>query len=420
MLLIAQVTIWILNNQGHRRKERQRLSTCLLKLVSSHVVVIKFPHSCRGPSEGARVDPLGLALSGCLDLLSRSYAARSFGIFSTNPSTLAFCCYRKTTETMSDLTNYLATRYLVADPKPSKKRKRKQPKDTSGGLLITDDDDGAWGKSSNQQDDDPDGPLVIAGSSAEFRTAKKSSWKTVGGDSKKDDSAAADAILASAAAEHDAARENEDDMPVVEGEDVVKMSDGTHAGLQSAAAVSAQLKRRQKEEREDFERHRKSAKEAETVYRDATGRRIDISMKRAEARKAAAEAEEKERQAVEALKGDVQMEEARKRREQLEDARLMTFARTKDDEEMNRELKEQGRWNDPMMQFMSEKQARQGGGKKRRPVYTGAAPPNRYGIKPGYRWDGVDRGNGFEAERFRAINRREMNKGLEYSWQMDE
>ncbi|KAF5013543.1 hypothetical protein FDECE_466 [Fusarium decemcellulare] len=326
----------------------------------------------------------------------------------------------------SDLAMYLASKYLVADPKPSsKKRKRKRGADTGAGLLITDDDDSGWGNSSAQQEDEGvDAPVTVSGRSAEFRKTKKSNWKSLGEETPKDDSAAAaDAILASAAAEQDAARDEDDEMPIVD-ESAVKMSDGTHAGLQSAAAVSAQLKRRQKEEREDFERHRKSAKEEETVYRDATGRRIDISMKRAEARRAAAEAEEKERLAKEALKGEVQLEEARKRREQLEDAKLMSFARKADDEEMNRELKEQDRWNDPMMQFMSEKKDAPGKGKgkqsKRKPVYAGAAPPNRYGIKPGYRWDGVDRGNGFEAERFKALNRRERNKGLEYSWQMDE
>ncbi|KFH42088.1 Pre-mRNA-splicing factor-like protein [Hapsidospora chrysogenum ATCC 11550] len=320
----------------------------------------------------------------------------------------------------SDKADYLASRYLVADPKPTKKRKRKQAA-PAGGLLITDDDDSGWGKPSGQQNDDEDGPVTVSGSSAEFRKAKKNNWKSVGQDTAKDERAAADAILASAAAENDAIKQQEDEMPVVEDGGAVKMSDGTHAGLQSAAAVSAQLKRRQREEREDFERHRKNTKAEETVYRDATGRRIDISMKRAEARKAAAEAEEKERRAKEDPKGEVQKEEARKRREQLEDAKLMKFARTADDEEMNEELKEQQRWNDPMMQFMSEKkQSSRKGKSKRRPVYNGAAPPNRYGIKPGYRWDGVDRSNGFEGERFRAINRREMSKGLSYSWQMDE
>ncbi|GKU03091.1 pre-mrna-splicing factor cwc26 [Fusarium langsethiae] len=317
----------------------------------------------------------------------------------------------------SDLSAYLASKYLVADPKPAKKRKRKRGAEANNGLLITDDDDSGWGNTNAQDDDEGlDGPVTVSGQSSEFRKTKKSNWKSLGGDATpKDDSAAA---------EQNAARDEDEDMPIVEDDgSAVKMSDGTHAGLQSAATVSAQLKRRQKEEREEFEKHRKSAKEEETVYRDATGRRIDISMKRAEARRAAAEADEKERLAKEALKGDVQLEEARKRREKLQDAKLMSFARTVDDKEMNQEMKEQDRWNDPMMQFMSEKKdSGKGQGKKskRKPVYTGAAPPNRYGIKPGYRWDGVDRGNGFEAERFKAINRRERNKGLSYSWQMDE
>ncbi|PHH92393.1 hypothetical protein CDD83_7574 [Cordyceps sp. RAO-2017] len=327
----------------------------------------------------------------------------------------------------SDLTSYLASRYLVADPKPSsKKRKRKNP---TSGLVITDDDDAAWARSASRQDDENDDhPTTVSGTTSEFRKAKKSNWKRLGAGADdaaaaKDDQATADAVLAAAAAENEAAGGGADEAPLVEDLDgVVKMSDGTHAGLQTAAAVSAQLKRRQRQERDEFERHRKNAKEEETVYRDATGRRIDISMKRAEARKAAIEAQEKAIQAKEALKGQVQLEEARRQREQLRGAKYMSFARTADDEQMNKELKEQQRWNDPMMQFKSEKKSTEHKTKasRRRPLYTGAAPPNRYGIKPGYRWDGVDRGSGFEAERFKAINKRERNKALAYSWQMDE
>ena len=390
----------------------------------------------------------------------------------------AVCSHRsysdKYTPTMpDDLTAYLASRYLTADTNPAKKRKRKHNNTTGGdGLLITDDDDWASkGKGGGDGDDDGDIAMggsgfgsgaTVAGTSSEFRKAKKSNWTSLGGggnaessNHNKPDTSEADAIISAAAAEAQAEQDAEDNAPVIDAAgktSAALMSDGTHAGLQSAASVTAQLERRRREEREQYERERKEKRERrrqrreqegggggggaddrsdgeeEVVYRDATGRRVDISLRRQEARQAEAEAEAKARAAKEALRGDVQREEARRRREQLADAALMPLARGADDEDMNRELKDQARWNDPMAEFMAKTQQSSAGGsakaasktKSSRPVYRGSAAPNRYGIRPGYRWDGVDRSIGFEAERYKAANRRERVKNLEYEWQMDE
>lgn len=345
----------------------------------------------------------------------------------------------------SDKVSYLAAHYLSADAKPStKKRKRKHHSPTNDGLLIQDDDEPGWSTSNrNAEDDDADGPVTVEGTSAEFRRAKKSAWKSIGSNKpKNDDSAAADAIIAFAAAEKaDAAREADgDDVgdPGTVAPVVPMMSDGTHAGLQSAAAITAQLRLRQQAEQEELDRlnaERAAAEkrgeapvdEGEVVLRDATGRRVDAAMRRAEMRRAAVETEKSEEMRKRALKGNVQLEAARRRREALEDAALMPLARGKDDEEMNAEMRAATRWNDPMAQFLSGeggdgdgRGGRRKGAKGRRPVYKGPATPNRYGIRPGYRWDGVDRGNGFESERFKAINRKERNKDLNYAWQMDE
>ncbi|EKD21456.1 uncharacterized protein L3040_006164 [Drepanopeziza brunnea f. sp. 'multigermtubi'] len=335
------------------------------------------------------------------------------------------------------LSSYLASKYLSADPPSSsssgKKRKRKNPKENSG-LIIADDDALGWTASTENHDDDT--PLAISSGSAEFRKAKKSAWRTVGTPAlqpRDGDAEAADRIVAQAAQENSAAMQ-QDEGPVVEGgggdDGVVKMGDGTHAGLQSAKAVAAQFRKRKREEAAAWEREQAALglstgkggkrKEEETVYRDATGRRIDISMRRQEARREADAKAAKEREELEQQKGDVQLKARERRREELDEARFMTVARGVDDVEMNEELREVERWNDPAAQFLVRKEdGKSRSGKWMKQTYKGAAAPNRYGIRPGYKWDGVDRGNGWEGERFKALNRTIRNKELDYAWQED-
>ncbi|KAK6357859.1 hypothetical protein TWF730_007216 [Orbilia blumenaviensis] len=329
----------------------------------------------------------------------------------------------------SSLADYLNAKYLTKDEsfdKKAKKRKRKEEKAKGRQVTLVDDDATGWEKAGPDDDDDEDRPVTVNDrSTAEFRKTKKSGWNTISGPGKDADTAAADAIIASTAADIAASEAAllESEAPVVVAtnpeDEALVMESGARAGLQSAAQVTAAMKKKRDKELEEFKKvnAEEAGKGKDTIYRDASGRIINIAMQRAEARRKLEEEEEKKRQQKEMNKGVVQLAEAEERRKRLDDAKLMKLARHADDEDMNKELKEKEMWNDPAAPFLRKKAA--GQSKSGLPLYKGAFAPNRYGIRPGHRWDGVDRGNGTEALFFRKNNERKDRAQQEYAWEMD-
>lgn len=67
----------------------------------------------------------------------------------------------------------------------------------------------------------------------------------------------------------------------------------------------------------------------------------------------------------------------------------------KSEEETDIELRGREMAADPMLEYFRQKE-REKLGTNAKPTYRGQYPPNRYNIRPGHRWDGVDRSNGFE------------------------
>lgn len=91
-----------------------------------------------------------------------------------------------------------------------------------------------------------------------------------------------------------------------------------------------------------------------------------------------------------------------------DDSGGVRVARYGDDRELNDVLRKRTRWGDPMEGLLRKKDKV---AKRKRRVYQGPpAPPNRFGIMPGPRWDGQDRSNGFETKLFRMRADREASK----------
>jgi pre-mRNA-splicing factor CWC26 len=150
---------------------------------------------------------------------------------------------------------------------------------------------------------------------------------------------------------------------------------------------------------------------AETVYRDKRGRKLDMLNEMVRQQEVLdGKRKREEREEYEWGTGEVQKRERKTQQEILEQMKKMPFARLDDDEELERKRRERVRafdpinskvfQEDPLAEGKSKKQKKSKGQKKAtkaKPKYAGPpAPPNRFGIRPGYRWDGVVRGSNWE------------------------
>ncbi|KAF6755475.1 pre-mRNA-splicing factor CWC26 [Ephemerocybe angulata] len=319
---------------------------------------------------------------------------------------------------MSDLKSYLAEKYmsgpkadaiLAKTASQTKKKRKKGTASTStsaagGGVMLVDEDAGWPSKDRGRGGDDDDEDALKEAVVASDRGFKK---RKVG---KEGDSTWVTVQEGLAGSSSGVKEEEEEPTPLDEQPTVVETP--FVGGLVTAKQLKKVVPQRTVQKDEGFTAE-DIARAQETVYRDSSGRKVDMKAAKAEAARLKREREEKEAQKMEWGKGLVQRDEKEERRKEMEKNRSRKFARGVDDADLNEELKSKELWNDPAAAFLS-KNKKKG---PRKPEYSGPPPPpNRFGIKPGYRWDGVDRGNGFEKKLFQSVNARKRKGAESYAW----
>lgn len=215
----------------------------------------------------------------------------------------------------------------------------------------------------------------------------------------------------------------------------MKESERPKTGLVSGKDVKEEIAKTKKEELLRFRNMDPSltGRNAEGVRRDKiTGQRLSKEQIELLQKK-----DEKPKEIkLEWGKGLAQKREAEARLEELELEKAKPFARTRDDPDLDRMLKDRVRWGDPFAHLVKKKHSEVvlpdiGDNEKMKesgfivpqevPKHSWLkrgfdAAPNRYNIRPGRHWDGVDRSNGFEKQMFNRQNEKQATEREAYLW----
>lgn len=174
--------------------------------------------------------------------------------------------------------------------------------------------------------------------------------------------------------------------------------DGKRAGLQNAKLLKEETEEFRRREDDLFKKMSNdvSGRNADVVVRDKkSGRVRDLEKEREKDEEK--QRREKERQEVYSRwgKGLKQVEDYRSKVADDQHESNKPLARFADDDDLDKMLREKEHADDPMLEYMRQKNAKKSNAPKV-PTYNGPFPENRFNIRPGYRWDGVDRSNGYE------------------------
>ncbi|WFD20371.1 Pre-mRNA-splicing factor cwc26 [Malassezia caprae] len=192
------------------------------------------------------------------------------------------------------------------------------------------------------------------------------------------------------------------------------------AGLMTREQLKAQREAREAAERAAAEAEapaEPASPPEETVYRDAQGRRINLEEEAARLQEEARERARMEQERAQWNRGLVQRRAEAEQRAELTAVQGERVTKYADDARWNESLREHEHWDDPARAFLTKRASR----RVTRPRYEGPAPPpNRFGIQPGYRWDGVDRSNGFERKLLVSINNTQRIRSEHHAWSAED